>query len=425
GNWKLLYEEQADLQPMSMVGYMPDMSGLIVHVRSDDEGVDEYKLISFDGNISAFDFEAPGSGSKFIITDQSRKMIGSGTTGLRRTRKYHDAQLTEVMNSIAARFPNDAVGLVDWTDDWNQLVVSIEGGATAPAYFLADRTSGAFGKLAPQYLRISDSDVASVDLIEYAARDGLKIPTVLTRPRGSAKGSKLPLIVIPHGGPVAYDSLGFDYWAQFFASRGYLVLQPNFRGSAGFGADFRRAGYGEWGAKMQDDITDGVNHLIDAGWADPDRVCIVGGSYGGYAALAGGAFTPDLYKCVVAIAPVSDIPTMLEHESRVTGRYSGTSDYWKMVIGDRSSDRAKLEAISPARNARNFKAPVLLIHGTDDTVVPYNQSARMEDALRSSGKNVKLVQLKAEDHWLSSSATRLQTFKEMDAFVTEHIGPAN
>ncbi len=425
GSWKLLHEEKADLQPMSLVGYMPDMSGLIVHVSSDDQGVDQYKIVSFDGEISNFRYQGREANPNFIMTDKFRKMIGIGTSGLRTKYEYLDPQLTETMNAIKAQYPNDEVWITDRTDDWSQLVVSIEGGATAPAYFLVNRLTGGFGKLAPQYLRINDADIAPVALIEYAARDGLKIPAVLTHPKGAGAGSMLPLVVIPHGGPVAYDSLGFDYWAQFFASRGYVVLQPNFRGSAGFGASFRRAGYGEWGAKMQDDVTDGVNYLIEKGWADPDRACIIGGSYGGYAALAGGAFTPDLYKCVVAIAPVTDIPSFLEHRARTTGRYSSTSDYWRMVIGDRWDDREKLEAISPARRANKFKAPVLLIHGTDDTVVPYSQSAKMEEELRSFAKNVKLVKLKAEDHWLSSSPTRLQTFIEMDRFVNEHIGPAN
>ncbi len=425
GSWKVLYEENTNLPSMSLIGYLADMSGLIVHMEAGSSGVDRYDRVSFDGTIAPFDFSTPGAGTGFIIWDKHRKMIGSGATGLRTTRKYDDAQLTQAMNSIAARFPHDQISLVDWTNDWNQLLIAIEGGATAPAYYLANRLTGAFGKLAPQYLRINDQDIAPVTLTEYASRDGLMIPTVLTHPKGAGAGSNLPLIVMPHGGPEAYDSLGFDYFAQYFASRGYVVLQPNFRGSEGFGGSFRRAGHGEWGAKMQDDITDGVNHLIETGWADPERVCIVGGSYGGYAALAGGAFTPDLYKCVVAIAPVADIPTMLEHEARVTGKYSSTSEYWKRVIGDRSSDSAKLEAISPARRAKAFKAPVLLIHGADDTVVPYNQSARMEDALRAAGKSVTLVKLKAEDHWLSSSETRLQALRETDRFVNQHIGPAN
>jgi dipeptidyl aminopeptidase/acylaminoacyl peptidase len=233
----------------------------------------------------------------------------------------------------------------------------------------------------------------------------------------------LPLIVMPHGGPETYDSVSFDYLAQFFASRGYLVLQPNFRGSDGFGDGHRKAGHGEWGGKMQDDITDGVNLLVKYKWADPNKVCIIGGSYGGYAALAGGAYTPDLYKCVAAIAPVADLASMLAAEKREHGRNSWVYGYWSNLIGDRSKDRARIDAVSPVNAAANFKAPVLLIHGSEDDTVPFNQSVKMEEALKRAGKTVKLVKLKGEDHFLSSSQMRLQALRELDAFVAAAIGP--
>jgi dipeptidyl aminopeptidase/acylaminoacyl peptidase len=244
-------------------------------------------------------------------------------------------------------------------------------------------------------------------------------------PRGSTLGQTSPLIVIPHGGPEAYDAVGFDWLAQYFASRGYLVLQPNFRGSYGFGRAHREAGHGEWGGKMQDDITDGVNLLIKKQWADPNRVCIIGGSYGGYAALAGGAFTPDLYKCVAAIAPVTDLNWMLTLEKRQSGGDSAVYEYWKKLIGDKSKDKAKIEAISPSNAAANFKAPVLLIHGFDDTVVPIGQSIRMENELKKAGKQVTFIKQKSGDHWLSTSETRLQTLRELDRFVASTIGKPN
>ena len=160
--------------------------------------------------------------------------------------------------------------------------------------------------------------VGLVQTIEYSSRDGLKIPAIITWPPGVDGGTakKLPLVVMPHGGPERYDRVGFDWMAQFFANEGYAVLQPNFRGSTGFGVEFRDAGRGQWGLKMQDDVTDGVNAMIKTGWTDPDRVCIVGWSYGGYAALAGGAFTPELYRCVIAGGAVTDLPQMLNHERR-------------------------------------------------------------------------------------------------------------
>ena len=231
------------------------------------------------------------------------------------------------------------------------------------------------------------------------------------------------MIVMPHGGPESYDSVGFDWLAQSLANEGYLVLQPNFRGSGGFGASFAQAGYGEWGRKMQDDVTDGAKALITMGWADPNRTCIVGWSYGGYSALAGGALTPDLYKCVVAIAGVSDLKTMLGHEKRENGPDSRTYAYWQSVIGDPDKDAAAIEAVSPYRLAANFKAPVLLIHGTDDLVVPQRQSELMDEALRAANKPVTFLRIGKDDHSLVAPESRTRALNEVAAFLKTHIGP--
>ncbi|MEO1322674.1 MAG: prolyl oligopeptidase family serine peptidase [Pseudomonadota bacterium] len=163
-----------------------------------------------------------------------------------------------------------------------------------------------------------------------------------------------------------------------------------------------------------------VNHAA-AGMIDPDQVCIAGASYGGYAALAGAVFTPDLYKCVIAIAPVSDLNLMLSSEKRQHGRNHWVISYWEDVMAEGDARRNKLRSISPANFAENVAAPVLLLHGNDDTVVPYEQSTRMRNRLRSADKDVELIKLKGEDHWLSGAETRLQTLVEMDRFITEHL----
>ena len=209
--------------------------------------------------------------------------------------------------------------------------------------------------------------------------------------------------------------------SQYFANRGYLVLQPNFRGSTGFGRECQDAGRGEWGGKMQDDITDGINALVTAGYIDPDRICIAGASYGGYAALAGATFTPDLYQCVVAIAPVSDLNLMLSDEKRERGNNHWVVSYWEGVMAEGEARKAKLRAISPYHFADRVSAPVLLLHGDDDTIVPISQSNRMKSALERADKDVTLIKLKGEDHWLSVADTRLQTLQAMDAFISEHL----
>lgn len=297
----------------------------------------------------------------------------------------------------------------------------VSGSSAAGDYYLLDRKRNVADRIAQSRPDIAPEDIGQVLTIEYKARDGLTIPAILTMPT-NRQAANLPLIVMPHGGPESYDFVGFDWLAQFFASRGYLVLQPNFRGSTGFGVSFRDAGRGEWGGKMQDDITDGVNALIKSGRADPQRICIVGASYGGYAALAGGAFTPELYKCVAAIAPVADLPRMLIDERDEYGADHWLLDYWKDLIGDPKAERSKLERISPVNYAGKFTAPVLLIHGKDDLTVPISQSERMERALKSAGKEVEFIRLKGEDHHLSKSETRLATLQALDAFVGKHIG---
>jgi dipeptidyl aminopeptidase/acylaminoacyl peptidase len=425
GAMRKIYQESTALPETSVVGVHPDGAGMVL---SKSVGDDEYASLSklgFDGSVTGSLFENPAASIDGVLTDGNRVVIGVRYAGMRPSYAFFDSSLTADMEMLASMFPDDAVYLTGWTEDFTKLVIGVEGGATAPADFLYDRGKKQLGKLAQSYAAIGDKDINPVVTIEYKARDGLKIPSILTVPRGSTLGQTSPLIVIPHGGPEAYDAVGFDWLAQYFASRGYLVLQPNFRGSYGFGRAHREAGHGEWGGKMQDDITDGVNLLIKKQWADPNRVCIIGGSYGGYAALAGGAFTPDLYKCVAAIAPVTDLNWMLTLEKRQSGGDSAVYEYWKKLIGDKSKDKAKIEAISPSNAAANFKAPVLLIHGFDDTVVPIGQSIRMENELKKAGKQVTFIKQKSGDHWLSTSETRLQTLRELDRFVASTIGKPN
>lgn len=425
GSIRKIFEETAFPIEASVAGVHPDGTGLVL---SRGGGSDRYSLLSklaYDGTITGPLFQRDGASIDAVLTTPERVVIGVSYSGMRPAYEFFDASLTADMEMLANTYPDDAVRLASWTEDLGKLVISVEGGKTAPSYFLFDRKSRQIGKLAQSYAAIGDADVNPVVTIEYKAADGLKIPSILTMPKGSTLGQSLPLIVLPHGGPENYDSLGFDWLAQYFASRGYLVFQPNFRGSYGFGRAHREAGYGEWGGKMQSDITDGVNLLIRKQWADPNRICIIGASYGGYAALAGGAYTPDLYKCVAAIAPVTDLNWMLTLAKREGGGDGAEYEYWTKLIGDKGADKAKIEAVSPANAAANFKAPVLIIHGNDDTVVPIGQSIRMENKLKEAGKPVTFVKLKGGDHWLSTSETRLQTLRELDKFVAETIGTSN
>lgn len=233
------------------------------------------------------------------------------------------------------------------------------------------------------------------------------------------QGAKAPLIVLPHGGPASRDTYSFDFLAQFLASRGYGVLQPQFRGSWGFGKAFQDAGRGEWGDKMQTDLLDGVAAAAASGDIDPARVCIVGASYGGYAALAGATLHPDAYRCAASIAGVSDLGLLLVEQTRVFGRDSGSfQELRKMLSGAATT---KLAAISPSHLAANVRVPVLLIHGDKDTVVPFEQSQKMADALQAAGKPVELVTLVDENHYLTRAATRTQMLQTLEGFLARNL----
>ncbi len=422
--YKEIFRREVSIPYFSIHGLNGSKSAIIMSTMSEDGGIGPLSELSFDGKLSPIRFTSKDFTIDRLILDRNRTVLGAQLSGLLPSYEFFNDTLDRNVARVQNVYASASTTLVDTTDDFSILIFLIQGDGVAPAYYRFDAAANQLARIVGVYADIEDKDVANVSTVEYRARDGLKITAIVTRPRNWTKGKAYPTIMLPHGGPATYDAVGFDWLAQSFASRGYLVMQPNFRGSWGFGNAFMQSGYGEWGrGSMQHDITDGLKRLIEMGWTDPNRVCIIGASYGGYAALAGGAFTPDLYACIGAIAPVSDLPRMIYDEVYVRGRDNWVVEYWKQLIGDPRAERSRLNQISPAKNASSFKAPVLLLHGSDDTVVPYRHSQLMESALRQEGKTVKLVRLKGEDHWLSLSETRTQTLKELHKFVGVSIGP--
>ncbi len=320
-------------------------------------------------------------------------------------------------------FAGDRVQLASWSNDRKRVVVKVDSAELGPAYALVDLNTGKADWLGSVYSDLDSAHVSPVRAIRYKAADGLGISGYLTLPKGR-NPKNLPLIVLPHGGPEGRDTPGFDWWSQALASRGYAVLQPNFRGSEGFGWDFVKAGFGEWGKKMQTDLSDGVRDLVKQGIVDPKRVCIVGASYGGYAALAGATLDRGVYRCAVSVAGPSDLRRMLQSVRNANnGMTSAAQRYWLRFMGADGLTDPDLQAISPARLADQVDIPIMLIHGKDDTVVRYDQSVVMADALRKAGKPVELVTLDGEDHWLSRGATRLKMLTETVSFVEKHNPP--
>ena len=312
---------------------------------------------------------------------------------------------------------NNSLRLVDHTPDWSKMIFLIEGEHAKGDYFIY--SNGKFSSVGSQRSKIAPTQVHQVYETEFKARDGLKIPLLLTLPNTELKF--LPAILMPHGGPESYDNVGFDWMAQFFASRGFLVIQPQFRGSDGFGSDFMLKGRGEWGQKMQHDLTDAVKTLIKSEYVDANKICIVGASYGGYAALAGAAFTPNLYQCAVSINGVADVEQMLEDEKHEYGSDHWVLSYWQESIINGTVAKNHLEKISPITHVNNIQIPILLIHGEYDKVVPISQSKNMYEELKDAGKPVKFVELNKGDHHLSNGINRMEALKAIDKFIMNNI----
>ena len=419
---QVIYEEETDRPPFSIVGVTAERDALVIIDDSAATGVMSYFLMNIaDGKVTGPILERDGRGIERVIMDVNRVVYGVEYEGFLPTYAFFDDNLDQRVDAILKRLPDTSARLVSWSADFRKLVFKVSGGWTSGAYLLFEDGVQQPTLLAQARPNIAKEHVASTRIINYEARDGLSIPALVTGKENVLASGNAPLIVMPHGGPESHDRFVFNWKAQFLASRGYVVLQPQFRGSSGFGSDFLYAGRGQWGKSMQTDLDDGVRYLVEEGTADPERVCIVGASYGGYAALAAGAFSPDIYRCIVAVAPVSDLRLMLRSERNDHGRNHWVLDYWEELYGAEVSEKKALQTISPALHAESFQAPVLLVHGKKDTVVPIDQSKVMHKALKRADKDVTFVQLKGEDHWLSQEETRVETLKAIAEFIEDHL----
>ncbi|HNP62845.1 MAG TPA: prolyl oligopeptidase family serine peptidase [Woeseiaceae bacterium] len=422
GKRKKIFELITSIPPHGPVGMLSGDDALVYAARTDGSDFPTfYRMDIDDGEISGLILERSDSGFESVLTDLNRTVHGFQYTGFTPTYTFFDEELNARVRDIVAQMDGTSGTIVSWSKDFEDIIVRISGVWNSGAYVRYRAGSDKPELIVNVRPGIAMDQVVPTKAISYAAQDGLEIPALVTAHDDLRSSGNAPLVVLPHGGPAAYDSLEFDWIAQYFASRGYVVLQPQFRGSSGFGSDFMQAGFGEWGGKMQTDIDDGVDHLIDSGLVNADRVCIVGASYGGYAALAAGAFSPEKYRCVASIAGISDLERMLKSDRRKYGRDHWAISYWERQYGGEDFDWDELDAISPINFADRFQAPVLLIHGKKDTVVPIDQSRVMRKALRKAGKDVELIEYKGEDHWLSYSASRMAALRALARFVEGNL----
>lgn len=423
GKEKELFKETVTIRTKSFVGLTADYSSLVfIETNVETEREDYYLMDLASAKVINTNFGKDNADIEAVITDDNRIIRGVRYSGFTPSYKFFDEALDNKIKNIIEKFPDQSVYIASTSPDWRHIVVQVEGSQFAEDYFLFSDGSNEATFLTSGRPNIKPEDINPIGKLAFTARDGLKIPTLITIPKDKVTAIKsLPAVIYPHGGPQSHDTIDFDYFAQALASQGYLVIQPQFRGSDGFGQSHIKAGHGEWGKKMQDDLTDAVNFFSSKGYIDSKRVCIVGGSYGGYAALAGGAFTPEIYRCVVSINGVSNLNDMLYWSKSKAGKDSWIVDYWKTQFADGNADKKTLNAISPEQFADRFIAPTLLIHAEDDKRVPFTQSADMYSSLKSNKKSVELIKLKGDNHHLLESETRLQALEATVNFVNKHL----
>ena len=420
-SWQDVYRVDAPIDTPDLFGITRDGTKLVVDSWDDKEK--SWRLTNLDvatGKLG--DYIGPAKPTD-VVTDDDSVVLGYASHDGFTEYDFTEPALKAAWPMVKGVFRDKQVTLASWTPDFGKLVVFVDAGSESGAYYLVDLKAKKVNPLGRAYPKLAAADVGEVRSVKYAAADGLEISGYLTLPPGKSAAKGLPLIVLPHGGPQSRDNAGFDWWAQSLASRGYAVLQPNFRGSSGLGQAFTAAGHGEWGRKMQTDLSDGVAYLAAQGTIDPKRVCIMGGSYGGYAALAGVTLQKGVYRCAVAVAPVADLGDFLQWRVNQGGAKSLTIRYWSRFLGIDAYNDPKLAALSPTRQAAQASAPVMLIHGKDDTVVPFGQSADMTRALQAANKPVEFVTLRGEDHWLSSADTRLEMLSSAVAFLEKNNPP--
>ncbi len=417
GGWRTVYELVALLDEPAIWGFAQDPDKVMISVV---EGQQDYLMeVSLStgeaGEKTPLPAEAAGP-----FYDREGRLVGMAYVGEGQDYVIFEPRLQAAWDVMKAGLSGKRLALASYSADFQTVVVRTEGPTDAGTYYLYDARTRSVSVVGRSYPDVSPQNIGPIMVINYKAADGMELMGYLTVPQGREL-KNMPLVVFPHGGPAARDDLAFDWWAQAMASRGYAVFQPQFRGSEGFGQAYMQAGYGEWGRKMQTDLSDGVRWLAGEGIVDPARVCIVGASYGGYAALAGATIDRSVYRCAVSVAGVSDLRRMLEWKAQQGARRDNQSvRYWNRFMGvERAGDRS-LDALSPARLADQVGVPIMLLHGRDDTVVPIDQSRIMASALRAAGKPHEMIELSGEDHWLSRAETRLRMLTESLRFLEAH-----
>lgn len=397
-------KEDQEERPFAFESFSPDPNKIYVTKENDNSNRGLYlydldtkqfeEIVSHDKyDLWGFEFDDDYNFEGYRYDGGQGKLIRVGERGERLGRIFDKS------------FPDSIVTIVSESDDRTIIVIKVTSPLDPGTFYLFNSKENKIEMLGYNYQKVDVDNLSDMTPVSYKARDGLEIPSYLSLPKGS-DGKNLPTLIMPHGGPLAHDARRFDWWVQFLTSQGYAVLQPNYRGSTGYGDDFTKKGFFEWGRKMLEDINDGAKWMINQGYADPNNMCIVGWSYGGYAALQAVVKDQSLYKCSVAMAPVTDLDKEFEY-------------IWTNFV--ESKDWTFDEA-SPADNIDKINIPVLLMQGDVDASVEAEHTRVFFRKMERRGKDIKYIEYENENHYLENQANRQNFLSETGAFLKKHIG---
>lgn len=423
--WQELFRNEVDNGSMVPLQFTEDESAIIgiSNINSDTRALVRYDLATKKETILLQHPKVDITPVMGLNKGNTDEVIGGAfeyeTIDARFLDNVKDQAFSNNIQMLMDAFPGQSITIRSATANNELLVIGVQSVNTPTSFYLYDTKKKQASFLLDSRPWLKDVTVPKSEAVLYQARDGLDIQGILTKPNNIKDGEKYPLILLPHGGPHGpYDSLSaMDTDAKVFAEHGYVVLQPNFRGSGGFGSKFETIGYRNWGTTMINDMTDGVQHLIKMGLVDPNRICVYGGSYGGYATLMSAVREPDLYKCAVGFVGVYDLNLMFEHGD-IPKRQTGI-DYLQKVLGN---DKAQLDAQSPLHNLDKLKAPVFIIHGGADERVPVIHAERLREELTKRNHPFEWMLKEDEGHGFYRPENNVERWQRMLAFFDKYIG---
>lgn len=419
-------EDEGIFSTENLISFGLSPEGLLVYrVRNEDTGFYELRTREKGQKEIKVLVSLPDQSVKSLITDsRTGEFLGYTIQKDRISHRYFDKQRQQKYDDVAAQIGKDNFFYSVEKEREHRSIIYSYGPDNPGTYHLFDLKTNKISPLGRARFKMKTEELGIPAVTRYKTRDGAKIRAYILLPPEFEPNKTFPMIIFPHGGPQARDSATYDHFAQFMATRGYIVFQPNFRGSTGYGKEFEELGFKQWGGLMQDDLTDGVNYMVKKGYANPGKICIVGGSYGGYAALMGAIKTPDLYQCSVSMNGVTHLKDLINYDIRsADARFlEKTKKELFKVIGNPETDSAMLNANSPALQAKKIRIPILLIAGEKDLVVSAKQSKMMARALRSAKKKYEYLNLEHAPHNPFHYADEAElVYAKVEEFLAKHL----